>query len=454
MVAGALPPRATRFALHQYPIPGCAMDVASLAAWGGAEWVSAAWTLALGAVLLAWLGIALRLWQAQRNIPTLAPPEGPPPERAPDGTPAGAPWPLLSVIVPARNEAAHVESCLRSLLAQDYPRLEILAVDDRSQDGTGALLDALAAEAGSAPGAAGRLTVLHVAALPAGWLGKNHANRLAAQRARGELLLFTDADVRFAPGALRAAVAHLLRHRLEHLVLAPRLLASGYWERAILATFALYFVLRLRLWALHRARSAAYVGVGAFNLVRRGAYAACGGHERLRLEVVDDLKLGLLLRRSGARQGLAAGRDLLSVRWQAGFWASLRGLLKNAFADCEYRWAPVLGSAAGLLALGWLPWAGLLWAPAGGLCGLALAGALVPVALLGAGARRSAAGNGLEGLAAPLTHGAFAAVLLLSAALATLRGGLTWRDTFYSLRELRAGTLRERDLPCDAAVGE
>ncbi len=429
------------------------MDAASLASAA-----RAAWSVTLGGVLLAWLGIALRLWQAQRRIPTLAPPATPLAGRAPDGAPDGGPWPLVSVIVPARNEAAHVEPCLRSLLAQDYPRLEIIAVDDRSQDGTGPLLDALAAEVAAGSASAGRLTVLHVTALPAGWLGKNHANHLAAARARGEVLLFTDADVQFAPGALHAALAHLLRHGLGYLVLAPRLLAPGYWERAFQATFALYFVLRLRLWALQRARSAAYVGMGAFNLVRRDAYEACGGHARLRLEVVDDLKLGLLLRRGGARQGLAAGRELLSLRWQAGFWASLRGLLKNVFADYEYRWPPVLGSAAGLLALGWLPWAGLLWAPAAGLRLLALAGVLVPVALLGASARRAtfgngSAGNGLEGLAAPLTHGAFAGVLLLSAALATLRGGLTWRATFYPLGMLRAGTLRERDLPCDNAVG-
>jgi Glycosyl transferase family 2 len=327
-------------------------------------------------------------------------------------------------------------------------------VDDRSRDATGAILARLAA---GEP----RLAVLRVERLPPGWLGKNHASHLGAARAGGELLLFTDADVIFAPGVLRAAVAFLHAHGLGHLVVAPRLVTHGYWERAFQVTFTLYFALRLRLWALRRPGSAAYVGVGAFNLVRREAYARAGGHARLALSVVDDVKLGLLLRRSGVPQGLVSGRELLSVRWQAGFWASLRGLLKNVFADAEFRWSRTLLQAALLLALGALPWAplALLCAgpPAGGApwpaWALAGAAAALPAGVLAAGARTTAEGSGLEGLAYPLTHLALAGVTLFSAALATLRGGIVWRGTVYPLADLRRGALRERDLPRRDAPG-
>jgi GT2 family glycosyltransferase len=426
------------------------------AAWfPGAHWPAAAAAAALAACVLVWAVLSALLWLTQRRTPTLEPPAGPPGPLSPEG----APWPRLSVIVPARDEAAHVERAVASLLAQDYPGLEVIAVDDRSGDATGSILERLAA---GEP----RLTVLHVEALPAGWLGKNHANHLGATRAGGDLLLFTDADVVYAPGALRAAVALLLRHGLGHLVAAPRLEARGYWERAFQTTFALYFALRCRLWALRRAGSAAYVGMGAFNLVRRDAYARVGGHARLALEVVDDVKLGLLLRRSGVPQGLASARDLISVRWQPGFRASLRGLLKNLFADAEYRWSHALGSAAALLALGGLPWAllaVLLWMPGGGPPGLGAGawllwalelGALVlPGLVLGLAARWTAGGSGLEGLAYPLMHGALAGVAVSSAALVTLRGGLAWRGTVYPLALLRRSVLHARDLPRRNAVG-
>ncbi|HEX9841941.1 MAG TPA: glycosyltransferase [bacterium] len=400
------------------------------------------WSLALGMELLGWLAVAVCGLLTRRHMPTLKAPL----QAAPPAAPAGRPWPLLSVIVPARNEAPHVERALRSLLAQDYPALEVVALDDRSDDDTGAILERLAAEAP-------RLTVLHVERLPPGWLGKNHANHLGAARARGELLLFTDADVVFEPGALRAAAAFLLRHGLGHLVAAPRLVAPGYWERAFQATFALYFMLLLQPWALRRPGSRAYAGMGAFNLVRRADYERVGGHTRLALEVVDDLKLGLLLRRHGVPQALAGGRELLSVRWQAGFWASLRGLLKNAFAGAEFRWLYSLGSVGLVLALGCLPLAGVLWAPGWPLRVLALAGMALPAVLLGVAARHSAGGTGLEGLVSPLTHLAFAGVMLLSALLATLRGGLTWRGTFYPLAALRQGVVRERDYSPRNAVG-
>ncbi len=397
-----------------------------------ALWLAAAALAALG---WAWLGVqGLR---TQRHLDRL-------PEVAAEPPPGG--WPRLSVVVPCRDEAPRVEAAVRSLLSQDYPDLEVVAVDDRSTDGTGEILDRLA---GESP----RLAVVHVAALPEGWLGKNHACHVGAARSAGRWLLFTDGDVVQAPGSLRRAVAYAERHRLGHLVALPRLVAHGFWERGFVAAFATMAYAVFRPWQLRRPGTGAFIGVGAFNLVRRDGWLAAGGHERLRLEVVDDVKLGVLLRRSGVPQGAVDSAGLVSVRWQAGFLESVLGLVKNAFASMEYRWDQALGLSAAVAFLAAAPLAAALLAPSAAARGLGLAGLAVSAAVHGQVARRFGGGTGLEGLLLPACGLALAAVFPLSAAATTLRGGVRWRGTFYPLAALRAGCLRVEDLPAERAAG-
>jgi len=398
-----------------------------------------AWALdAAGALLL--LGTLRVLWLARRAdlaVPRLA-------EQPPDPAP-----PSLTVVIPCRNEAAGVEAAVRSLLAQDLPGLAVVAVDDRSEDATGAILDRLAA-------ADPRLEVLHVSALPEGWLGKNHAMHLGGGRARGEWILFTDGDVVFGPGALARALGFARRHGLGHVAAAPRFLAGGLLERAFVTGFAALGALGFRVDELRRPGTAGHIGVGAFNLVRRADWLRVGGHERLRLEVVDDVRLGLVLRRSGVPQGAVLAGPLVAVRWQAGFLASVLGLVKNAFAATEYRPLVAVAAALAILvpALGPALLLGLslaLGAPlAAGLAGAALAGWML---LHGAAARRTAAASGVEGLLFPAMAAALAAVLLWSALLAGWRGGVRWRGTFYPLADLRAGAVRAADWPAARAAG-
>ena len=360
-------------------------------------------------------------------------------------TPAGG-WPPVSVVVPSRDEAGAVEKATRSLLEQDYPDLEVIAVDDRSTDGTGAILDRLAE---TDP----RLGVVHVESLPEHWLGKNHACHRGARRASGEWLLFTDGDVVFAPEALRRAVAFALAYRLGHLVAFPHLIAPGFWERAFQTAFGMFLNLKFRTWGLRRARTPAFVGVGAFNLVSRNAYERIGGHERLAYEVVDDAKLGLILRRSGVRQGALDSADLVRVRWNAGLRGSLRGLMKNAFAAVEFDWSRValVTSAVALLALAPIAVAGL--APDPVLRGLGLAMAVAGAVIHAAVARAMTQGTGLEGLTFPLCAIAIVGVLLASATAATRRRAIVWRGTRYPLGRLRAACVRERDWSWDATPG-
>lgn len=359
---------------------------------------------------------------------------------------APGPLPSVTAVVPCRDEAAGVEACVRSLLAQDVPGLRVVAVDDRSRDGTGAILDRLAREDA-------RLEVVRVEALPPGWLGKNHACAAGARRAAGEWLLFTDGDVVLAPDAVRGALAVALRHGLGHLAVVPRFVAPGFAERAFVTAFAALLSPAARIWDLPRAGTRAYFGIGAFNLVRRAAYEAAGGHARIAMEVVDDVKLGLLLRRSGVPQGVADSEGRVAVRWQHGFLPSVLGLVKNAFSAVEYRPGAAAAAAAGGALLGAVPPIVALAGP--GPLARALAGAALLAALLhhGSSARRLARGSGAEGLLAPACALLLGAVVLGSAIAARWRGAVVWRGTRYGLREVRAGCLREADLPSAGAAG-
>jgi hypothetical protein len=391
-------------------------------------------TIVLAGSLATWIWLAVRLVRLSR-LSSL-----PQPGAIAD-PPSG--WPRLSVVVACRNEEGAVEQTLASLAAQDYPDLEIIAVDDRSTDRTAARLTALATQSP-------RLRVVRVAELPAGWLGKNHALDRGQQGATGELLLFTDADVVFSPGVLRQAVAWLVGHGLGHGVVLPRLMAPDWLERSFVAMFSLFFLAVLRLEDLHKAATRAHVGVGAFNLVSAAEYRRVGGHRRLRLEVVDDMKLGLILRRSGVRQGVIDSGGLVRVRWQAGILATMKGLLKNFFAATEYRWGVTLASVGAITIATVMPAVALL---AGIARPPALAAFLFGAALHGAVARRISRGTGLEGLALPLAGLALALVGLTSALLTTARQAIVWRDTRYPLRELRAACIREADWPPDGAPG-
>ncbi|MES2963961.1 MAG: glycosyltransferase family 2 protein, partial [Bdellovibrionota bacterium] len=196
--------------------------------------------------------------------------------------PLPADLPMVSVLVPARNEEGGITKCLESLVAQDHPRLEIIAIDDRSTDRTGQIMEECASRSN------GRLKVIHVDRLPDGWLGKNHALHLGSQAIAPEskYLLFTDGDVIFAPDTLGVALRHCEENGFDHFVLSPLMLSNGPWLATVQLVFGIGFLTFLRPSRLGKSKDV-YVGIGAFNLVRRTFYEKCGGHVPLRLEVCD-----------------------------------------------------------------------------------------------------------------------------------------------------------------------
>lgn len=242
--------------------------------------------------------------------------------------------PRLSVLVPARNEAANIEACIRSLLAQDYPDFEVLVLDDHSTDSTGRLLSQLAGTGAQA----GRLRLLAGAPLPEGWFGKHWACHQLAQAARGELLLFTDADTRHAPGTLRDSVSALLAQDADLVTAMPREVTVTPGEQLIVPVIG-WGILSLLPLALARwfRLSAFSVTIGQFMLFRRSAYESVGGHEAVRAHVVDDVMLGRRIIQQGLTWRLMDGTRHVTCRMYHGFWEAVDGFTKNAFAFFNYR---------------------------------------------------------------------------------------------------------------------
>lgn len=346
---------------------------------------------------------------------------------------AGAAAPFVSVVVAARDEAHTLEPALRSLLRQRYARLEVIVVDDRSRDGTGALLDRRARE--HAP----RLRVLHLHALPDGWLGKNHALQRGAALARGELLLFTDADVLMQPTTVARAVAYLERERLDHVAVAPELRMPGLLLELFAGTFALFFSQYARPWKARDPKSRAHVGIGAFNLLRASAYHAAGAHRPIALRPDDDMMLGKLLKRHGARQDVLFGRSLIAVQWYASLGEAVRGLEKNTFAGLGYSLGAVLAASAALLLLNVWPFLALVLTR--GAAWALNAATVAVVLLLFAGSSRASGARPWLGVAFPLGSLLFVYIVVRAAVLALRRGGIRWRDTHYPLHALRANRL-------------
>ncbi len=259
-------------------------------------------------------------------------------------TPQGNP--RVSIIVPACNEEETIEQGLTQLLALDYDNYEIIAVDDRSTDRTGEIMDRLAAGAV----AHGRLRVIHVETLPSGWLGKTHAMWTATNQASGDWLLFTDADVLFKPDALRRALVYAESERADHVVLFPRMIMKRPGEKMMIAFFQTLFVFGHRPWKVAEPDTKDHMGVGAFNMIRRSVYEAIGTYHALRFEVLDDMKLGKVVKTAGYAQRNVFGEDLISIRWAKGALGVVRNLTKNFFAVMSFQWprAPDLLLRAGL----------------------------------------------------------------------------------------------------------
>jgi cellulose synthase/poly-beta-1,6-N-acetylglucosamine synthase-like glycosyltransferase len=337
-------------------------------------------------------------------------------------------WPPVSLVITARDEAETVGPALATRLAEDYPELEIIFVDDRSTDGTAAIVRRLAEEDP-------RLRSIHIDRLPDGWLGKVNALAKGVAAASGEYLVMSDADVHVRPDTLRRAVTACEKDGLDLLALIPDYTTASVGVSVVWTVFLRVLVSFVDPDKVRDPRSRAALGSGAFDLVRRSALDATPGFEWLRMETADDMALAMMLKRSGARIEAMDGRDCATVDIYTSVRRFIQGVEKNGGTTAAHPWRFTLGMVAFLaveyspfaaLAIGpgWLRWTGLA---------AAVVATLVNMNALWTNTRRWA-----PALAWPLGSALFAYATMRSTWLAFIRGGLSWRGTFYPLREIDA----------------
>ena len=338
-------------------------------------------------------------------------------------------WPEVSVIVAARNEERNIEEALQSILHQDYPELEIIVVNDRSTDRTGQILAALAERDK-------RLRPVHLAELPPGWLGKNHALYFAAQQATGQYLLFTDADIVMHPATITKAMSYALSNRLGHLTLSPEVRMPGVLLPAFAGVFAFFFYIFARPAKAKDPKSRRFIGIGAFNLISSDAYRAAGTHEAIRMRPDDDMKLGKIIKQSGHRQEMLQGTQMIQVEWYASVGELIRGTEKNFFSGLEYSILAAIGASIVQITFFVWPFAAVfLTSGATRLLNLAA----VMMAILFYAINAPAVGARREhGVLFPVAVLMFVFLLWNSMLRTLINGGINWRDTHYSLAELRA----------------
>ena len=380
------------------------------------------WTVLVGVGFLYWLGNACFAILLIRKVRVLA-------KLQPDELEH---LPRVSLIIPACNEAGTLEAPMQSKLRQDYPNLEIILVDDRSTDGTSDVVDRIA---GNDP----RVKAVHIAELPDGWLGKVWALHTGAGLASGELLLFSDADVYFAPGLVGKAVARFERQGLDQLAVLPEFRSSSFILDIALACFIRYLGLGARFWEVENPKSGAAMGIGAFNLVRRSFFERTQGFEWMKLEPVDDMALGQVMKRAGARCSILNGRDLSWLTWYSSIRQMANGIERAGFsAFGNFSLARCILFGAAILFLELSPFLALLSV---GIPALQAIGVLGMVMALATSVAISRWLNRpiLPALFVPLGSVLVIWMVMRSGWVGYRRGGIVWRGTLYPTAMFRAG---------------
>jgi glycosyltransferase involved in cell wall biosynthesis len=336
----------------------------------------------------------------------------------------------VTLLFAARDEEEKLPQALGTLRQIDYPALEIVAANDRSTDNTEKILSDAARRDS-------RLKVMNIGDLPAGWLGKPHALQRAYEASSGEWLLFTDADVRFRPDAIRRAITLVQTKELDHLTLMTGVEMHGFWEKTVLTFFGLGFHLATNPRGVSDPRSTAYLGIGAFQLVKRAAYEATGTHRRLCMEVLDDMKLAKIVKEAGFRSAVGVAQDFVTVRWHAGIRNIVRGVTKNFFAGAEFKLSIAALQLFAILCANIVPFVALLFVH-GWMLGFVIISVVIALGFH-AGTAWVMRASPFYALTQPLGAAIFGYMLLRSTIVTLRQGGIVWRETFYPLDELRRG---------------
>ncbi|MBX0358629.1 glycosyltransferase family 2 protein [Halobacillus sp. Nhm2S1] len=336
---------------------------------------------------------------------------------------------LVSVIIAAKDEEDSIRETLHTLAQQKNVRCEIIAVNDRSSDRTGKIINETAASSST-------IRAVHINHLPEGWLGKNHALKKGAEFASGAYLLFTDADIQFHEQTLAKAMTAMKVDELDHLTAAPDLKAHSFALRGLISYFLFGFGYLKRPWTANQKKPRGGMGIGAFQMMKKSCYQQIGNHEAVRFRPDDDLALGQRIKAAGFRQKLVTAKQLLSVEWYPDFKSALKGFEKNAFAGLNYSIPLSLFALFGVLISQVFPFIFVFFgSPSVQI--ISAINILLLFCLYGLTTRSFT--NYPLGMIFGLPIFALLFVFMLGRALILtwVRGGIEWRGNRYSIKELK-----------------
>lgn len=337
--------------------------------------------------------------------------------------------PSVSIILSALNEEKIIEQTVKCLLKLDYPHLEIIAINDRSSDQTPYILEKLKSKYL-------QLQVYHIDKLPVGWLGKNHALNFAAQKASGDWLLFTDADVIMKPLILKKAMSYCLENQIDHLTINEPHVRHRFWLKVLMLGCYTTYCMVMKPWRIRYSWSKKYLGHGAFNLVRKTAYTQSGGHAAIAMECLDDLMLGKLLKKNGFKQDIVDGTELIEREWYSSAKEMVNGLNKNSFAFFDFNLLRVTRDFS--LALIYYIWPLVAVFICSGLSRwIYICNILLTYFLVISIAKQFRLHAGFA-LLYPISICMLLYTIWLSVYSTYKNNGIFWRDTHYSLATLRA----------------
>jgi cellulose synthase/poly-beta-1,6-N-acetylglucosamine synthase-like glycosyltransferase len=341
-------------------------------------------------------------------------------------------WPKLSVVIAARNEAETIEKAVSTLLEQDYPDIEIILVNDRSTDQTGKIIDDIARKDV-------RVKSVHVKYLPHGWLGKVYALNIGTQKTVGDWILYTDADVHFRQGTIRKAIALAISKQSHHLTLVPKPDTPSFLLEIVIQAFGALFIQGTKASEVDKPGSNAFVGTGAFNLVKKSALEKTEGFSWLRMEVADDVGLGLMLHKSGAKSHFSVSIHDISLIWYPSIKRMFNGLEKNLFGvSSRYSFTRMTFIFVFFWLLFLSPSIAIVYrkVPYLWIFGVIPLLFVVIEALI---SKLKLKQRFISLLSIPLGHLIISLMLLHSGIMCKLHGGIIWRGTKYSINDLRTG---------------
>jgi glycosyltransferase involved in cell wall biosynthesis len=342
-------------------------------------------------------------------------------------------FPKVSVILPARNEGRYIARCLDSLLGQDYPNFEIIAINDSSTDGTGEIMKAYAAN---------DLRVMHIDASPKpeGWTGKNWACYQGFLRARGELLIFTDADSKHLPSTMSLAVGHLMSENLEALTAVPRLICNDFWTKMTLPVLATFLHTRFSPIRVNDPNTKTGYFFGSFFIITRSTYEAIGTHEGVKEELVEDGALGGKVKASKFRMKMVRGESHIDAVWARDLptlWQGLRRLMIPIYYQDKVN-AYMMAMAVFFILFA--PFASLPYLPVASFAGntsfqilfvLQISAIALIMVTTAAQCRLAIFESPVYAFAAPLSGALISLSFMSAIADAKKKGAVSWRDRKY-----------------------